>query len=44
MIRKEGLLGVHNIRSMLDGKDICALYEIKPGKSIKFLIEEQISF
>lgn len=29
---------------MLDGKDICSLYEIKPGKALKFIIEEQIKY
>lgn len=42
MIEKESLRGVHLMRSLLDGKDICEIYKIKPGKAIKFIVEEQI--
>ena len=39
-----GLTDVHNTRPLLDGKQICALYEIKPGKMIKPLLDELLSF
>lgn len=42
IIVNESLKGVHTMKSLLDGKDICELYQIKPGKAIKFIVEEQI--
>ena len=42
LIEMEGLRGVHIVKPILDGKDICSIYEIKPGKAIKFITEEQI--
>ena len=44
MIKTIGLTDVHNTRPLLDGKQICALYEIKPGKMIKPLLDELLSF
>lgn len=39
-----GLTGVHSMRPVLDGKAICGLYEISPGKLIKPLLDELLSF
>jgi len=39
-----GLLNVHQVRPVLDGKQICALYEVKPGKLLKPLIDELLTF
>jgi hypothetical protein len=30
---------VHLVKPLLDGKQICDLYGIKPGKAIKFLMD-----
>ena len=32
------------MRPALDGKQICALYEVRPGKHLKPLLDELISF
>ena len=32
------------MKPQLDGKQICELYGIKPGKAIKHLIDEQLRF
>lgn len=32
------------MRPMLDGGAITDLYDIKPGKAIKFIIDEEIKF
>ena len=44
VISAMGLTEVHNVRPILDGKAICALYEIRPGKMIKPLLDELLSF
>ena len=44
MIKTEKLFGIHAKRPLLDGQDICTLYEIKAGKSIKFLLEEVVKY
>ena len=38
------LTNVHQVRPILDGKQICALYEVKPGKLIKPLLDELLAF
>jgi len=35
---------IHLVKPMLDGKQICDLYGIKPGKAIKFLMDEELKF
>ena len=39
-----GLTDVHLVKSVLDGKAICALYEVKPGKILKSLLDELLTF
>jgi hypothetical protein len=39
-----GLWDFHLRRPLLDGKTLCDLYEIKPGKIMKPLLEEQLKF
>jgi hypothetical protein len=36
------LADVHTLKPLLDGKQLCDLYSIKPGKALKFLIDEQL--
>ena len=33
---------MHTLKPLLDGKQLCELYSIKPGKALKFLIDEQL--
>ena len=33
---------VHTLKPLLDGKQICDLYSIKPGKAIKFIMDEEL--
>lgn len=35
---------IYLVKPMLDGKQICELYGIKPGKAIKFLMDEELKF
>lgn len=35
---------MHAVRPILDGKQICALYEIKQGKHLKPLLDELLEF
>ena len=44
VIARLSLDQIHTVRPVLDGKQICALYDIKPGKMIKPLMDELISF
>ena len=38
------LTDIHNVRPILDGKELCTLYGVKPGKLVKPLLDELISF
>jgi len=40
LIQQNQLENIHQARSLLDGKDICMIYEIKPGKALKSIIDE----
>jgi tRNA nucleotidyltransferase (CCA-adding enzyme) len=42
LISSETLADVHTLKPLLDGKQLCELYSIKPGKALKFLIDEQL--
>ncbi|TNV82489.1 hypothetical protein FGO68_gene295 [Halteria grandinella] len=44
VINEEQLDKVHMMRPALDGNDVCLLYQIKAGKALKFLLEEQLKF
>ena len=44
VINTEDLTLVHNMKPQLDGKQICELYGIKPGKAIKHVMEEEIKY
>jgi hypothetical protein len=44
LIRVSHLETIHLVKPLLDGKQICDLYGIKPGKAIKFLMEEELKF
>ena len=43
-IKDLGLDDFHKVKPLMDGKSIANLYEIKPGKLLKPLIDELISF
>jgi tRNA nucleotidyltransferase (CCA-adding enzyme) len=42
LIASETLADVHTLKPLLDGKQVCDLYSIKPGKAIKFIMDEQL--
>jgi len=44
LILNEGLKDVHSMAPILNGYEICGLYEIKQGKALKFYLEEEIKF
>lgn len=44
VITQEKLGSVHLVKPVLDGKQICEMYGIKPGKALKGLIEETLRF
>ena len=44
LIAKEALAQIHTVRPLIDGKQICELYGIKPGKAIKFIMDEELKF
>ncbi len=44
IITCENLADMHQVKVILDGKDICDIYGIKPGKAIKFIMDEQLSY
>jgi DNA-binding protein Fis len=44
MIEEVGLTDFHKAKPFLDGKEICQLYGIKPGKIMKPLMDEVMLF
>ena len=44
VIERERFGLIHTMKPQLDGKQICDLYGIKPGKAIKHIIDEQVKF
>jgi len=44
VIKDSSLNDIHTVKPLLDGKQICAIYEMKPGKMLKPLIDETINF
>lgn len=44
MIAEAGLKDFHKQRPLVDGKQICQLYEIKPGKIMKPLMDEVLNY
>lgn len=44
MIVSEKLDNIHLVKPLLDGKQICEFYGIKPGKAIKFIMEEELKY
>eukprot|EP00350_Pseudokeronopsis_sp_OXSARD2_P011379 CAMPEP_0170567506 /NCGR_PEP_ID=MMETSP0211-20121228/80525_1 /TAXON_ID=311385 /ORGANISM="Pseudokeronopsis sp., Strain OXSARD2" /LENGTH=127 /DNA_ID=CAMNT_0010888983 /DNA_START=766 /DNA_END=1149 /DNA_ORIENTATION=+ len=44
LIKAEKLENVHNWKAIIDGNTLCDLYEVKPGKILKSLLEEQMNF
>lgn len=44
LIAHERLSGVHQTKPLLDGKQICELYSIKPGKAIKGIMDEELQY
>lgn len=43
-IENNDLTNIHLVKPLIDGKQICALYEVRPGKLIKPLLDELITF
>jgi hypothetical protein len=44
IIVSEKLDSIHLVKPLLDGKQICELYGIKPGKAIKFIMDEELKY
>ena len=44
LLKNEHLADMHQVKVLLDGKEICDIYGIKPGKAIKFIMDEQLSY
>ena len=44
LIKVEKLENVQNWKAIIDGNTLCDLYEIKAGKILKSLLEEQMNF
>jgi hypothetical protein len=44
IINELGLSNFHHKKTLIDGKSICELFEVKPGKIMKPLIDELQKF
>ena len=44
LVRNVGLSDIHNRKSLIDGKMICQMFDVKPGKIMKPLTEEVMKF
>ena len=44
LIEKSGLKEIHLMKTAIDGKAIQDLYQCKPGKHMKFIIDECIKY
>jgi hypothetical protein len=44
MVRNVGLSDIHTRKPLIDGKIICQMFEVKPGKIMKPLTEEVMKF
>ena len=44
LINDNHLQTIHLVKPMLDGNQLCDLYKIKPGKALKFLMEECLKY
>ena len=42
VVDKLSLTEIHNMKPLLDGTAICKLYDVKPGKYMRGLMEEEI--
>ena len=44
LVKNVGLSDIHNRKSLIDGKMICQMFDVKPGKIMKPLTEEVVKF
>ena len=44
LIKKELLDGIHLVKPLLNGKEICDLYGIKQGKAIGKIMDEEMQY
>ena len=44
LVKNVGLSDIHNRKSLIDGKMICQMFDVKPGKIMKPLTEEVMKF
>ena len=44
LIEKTGLKDIHLMKTVIDGKAIQDIYQCKPGKHMKFIIDECIKY
>lgn len=44
IIEKVGFRDIHLLKPILDGKSICVIYNCKPGRHMKFIMDECMKF